>query len=61
MPIGRTKTAALVVKDDKRLPLPGTIITREYKDRTLQLRVLPRGFEFDGEVYKSLSAVAKPT
>jgi Protein of unknown function (DUF2924) len=54
----RTKTAALVVKEDDRLPLPGTVIVREYKGQTLQVNVLPHGFEFEGEVYKSLSAVA---
>jgi hypothetical protein len=55
----RTKTAALVVKGDDRLPLPGTVLTREYKGQTLQVKVLPLGFEFEGDVYKSLSAVAK--
>ncbi len=58
-PTARTKTAALAVKGDNRLPPPGTIITREYKGQTLQVKVLPAGFEFEGEVYKSLSAVAK--
>jgi Protein of unknown function (DUF2924) len=55
----RTKTAALRVKGDGRLPLPGTIITRAYKGETLHIKVLPHGFEFEGKVYKSLSAVAK--
>jgi hypothetical protein len=55
----RTKTATLVVAGDERLPLPGTLITREYKGHTVQIKVLPQGFEFEGEVYKSLSAVAK--
>jgi hypothetical protein len=58
-PTSRTKTAALAVKGDDRLPPPGTIITREYKGQTLQVKVLPAGFEFESEVYKSLSAVAK--
>jgi Protein of unknown function (DUF2924) len=58
-PASRTKTATLVVAGDERLPLPGTLITREYKGQTLQVKVLPQGFEFEGEVYKSLSAVAK--
>jgi hypothetical protein len=44
---------------DDRLPLPGTIIHRVYKGEALQVKVLQRGFEFEGEVYKSLSAVAK--
>ena len=44
---------------DKRLPPPGTVITREYKSRTLEVKVLSDGFEFEGEVYGSLSAVAR--
>jgi hypothetical protein len=55
----RTKTLPLRLKGDTRLPLPGTIITRPYKGETLQVKVLPQGFEFGGEVYKSLSAAAK--
>jgi len=58
-PSTRTKSAALVTKGDDRLPPPGTIITRKYKKQTIQVKVLPKGFEFEGEVYKSLSAVAK--
>jgi hypothetical protein len=44
---------------DKRLPPIGTVIARAYKGRTLHVRVLARGFEFDGVVYSTLSAVAK--
>jgi hypothetical protein len=55
----RTQTTSLRIKGDTRLPLPGTVIKREYKGETLQVKVLPKGFEFEGEVYKSLSAVAK--
>ena len=44
---------------DVRIPLPATIITRVYKGETPQVKVLPAGFEYEGEVYKSLSAVAK--
>lgn len=44
---------------DRRLPVPGTVLTRVYKGETLTVTVLPTGFEFEGEVYKSLSAVAK--
>jgi DUF2924 family protein len=55
----RTRTLRVRFKGDSRLPLPGTIITRLYKGETLQVKVLPHGFEFEGEIYKSLSAVAK--
>ncbi|HNO79226.1 MAG TPA: DUF2924 domain-containing protein [Phycisphaerae bacterium] len=46
------------VAADDRLPMPGTLLTREYKGQTIQVRVLHKGFEFDGEIYRSLSAVA---
>jgi hypothetical protein len=55
----RAETVAIQVKGDDRLPLPGTVITRPYKGTTIQVRVLPHGFEYEGDVYKSLSAVAK--
>ena len=44
---------------DARLPRPGTILTRRYKGRTLQVEVLEHGWAYDGQVYRSLSAVAK--
>ena len=55
----RTAIKAVRFQQDDRLPLPGTIITRNYKGRQLQVQVLRDGFEFDGQVYRSLSAVAK--
>jgi hypothetical protein len=54
---GRTATAAFTADD--RLPMPGTLLTRQYRGRTIQVLVLPNGFQFDGQVYRSLSAVAK--
>ena len=44
---------------DRRLPAPGTVITRAYKGRELRVHVLGEGFEYEGERYKTLSAVAK--
>jgi hypothetical protein len=46
-------------RGDGRLPLPGTLITRVYKGRTLRVTVLADGFEYEGERFGSLSAVAK--
>jgi len=51
-------TAPFRVARDKRLPMPGALLKREYKGRMIQVRVMPSGFEFEGEVYQSLSAVA---
>jgi len=44
---------------DPRIPCPGTVLTRRYKGKTLQIHIRERGFEFDGRVYASLSAVAR--
>jgi hypothetical protein len=44
---------------DRYLPLPGTVLTRWYKGQAMKVQVLRHGFEYDGQVYKSLSAVAK--
>ena len=51
--------ATLRVPNDVRLPRAGTILTRRYKGRMLEVEVLDHGFAFDGQVYRSLSAVAK--
>lgn len=45
--------------DDDRLPLPGTLLTRSYQGETIVVKVLDGGFEHGGEVYRSLSAVAR--
>jgi hypothetical protein len=58
-PPEQTATVGLDAKPDSRLPPPGTVITRPYKGGTIQVQVLPQGFEYQGEVYRSLSAVAK--
>ena len=44
---------------DLRLPPPGSLLVRKYRGQTLQVRVLVDGFEFDGQRYSSLSAVAR--
>ena len=43
---------------DKRLPIPGTTITKEYKGSIYKVRVLEKGFEYNGKIYKSLTAIA---
>lgn len=55
----RTATVSLPDKPDDRLPPPGTILTRPYKGQTVQVQVLQSGFAYQGQVYPSLSAVAK--
>lgn len=49
---------ARAVDADLRLPMPGALLTRDYKGRKVIVRVLPKGFEWEGHVYRSLTAVA---
>lgn len=53
------ETTAFPGDGDDRLPQPGAVLQREYKGRMLLVTVLATGFEFEGETFKSLSAVAK--
>lgn len=39
--------------------LPGTLITREWRGERYEVSVLPRGFEYQGRPYRSLSAIAR--
>jgi Protein of unknown function (DUF2924) len=43
---------------DARLPAPGTVVTREFQGRLITATVLKDCFEFEGQTYESLSAIA---
>jgi len=58
-PRAAVPSVARLPNGNSRVPPPGSIITRVYKGETLHVRVLPEGFEYEGEAYRSLSAVAK--
>jgi len=51
-------TFPLPSNGDKGLPIPGTILARPYRGQVIQVTVLPKGFEWEGKVYRSLSAIA---
>jgi hypothetical protein len=53
-PTGTTETGR-----DIRLPTPGSVITKTYKGKRLDVKVLEKGFEYQGALYTNLSAVAK--
>jgi hypothetical protein len=53
----KQKTATRPLRDP-RLPSPGTILTRRYKGRQLNVKVGEKDFEFRGRKYRSLSAIA---
>lgn len=43
---------------DSRLPALGNIITKTYRGKTIEVKVLENGFEYEGKTYKSISRVA---
>lgn len=43
---------------DRRLPKLGSIITKTYRGKTIEVKVLESGFEYEGKVFKSISRVA---
>ena len=54
----RTVVVKTGIRPNRQL-LPGTQLKREYKGGTVRVTVLADGFEFEGERYKSLTAIAK--
>lgn len=54
----RTEMATVQSERDPRLPLPGTVLKRKYKGQILRVLILDNGFEYNGKVYESLSALA---
>jgi len=44
---------------DTRLPRPGVVITRQFQDRRIVVKVLEKGFEYQTQRYRSLSAIAR--
>lgn len=47
------------ILSDDRTPVPGSLLQRKYRGREIFVRVLQKGFEFEGKVYTSLTAIAK--
>lgn len=58
-PAEQATVRTLRFEPDGRLPPPGTVLTRAYKGDAVQVKVLSAGFEYDGRVFGSLSAVAR--
>ncbi|MCC5823403.1 MAG: DUF2924 domain-containing protein [Phycisphaerales bacterium] len=55
----RTVTGTVVPRPpDARLPVAGTVLVRPHKGVDHRVTVLAEGFEHEGAVYRSLSAVA---
>ena len=43
---------------DGRLPAVGTVITKTYRGKRIEVKMLENGFEYEGKTYKSISRVA---
>jgi hypothetical protein len=44
---------------DPRLPSVGQTLEREFKGKTIKVKVTADGFEYDGQTFKSISACAR--
>jgi hypothetical protein len=44
---------------DHRLPAPGVLLTRQFENRRIVVKVLESGFEYQSQQYRSLSAIAR--
>jgi hypothetical protein len=53
-----TITGRIASAGNDRLPAPGSVLRRAFKGADHEVTVLPQGFEYEGKVYRSLSAVA---
>ncbi len=58
LPLEHAITTRVVSDHDSRLPMPGSVIVKKHKDRTIIVKVLCVGFEYDGRRFPSLSAIA---
>ena len=52
-------TTSVVTDHDPRLPLPGSLLSKDFKGQTYVVKVLDGAFEFADKRYTSLSAIAK--
>ncbi len=53
-------TVTGIVSDhDPRLPMAGSVIVKEYRGSMLMVQVLDAGFEYEGQRFSSLTAIAK--
>jgi hypothetical protein len=50
--------ARLGARRDPRVPAAGTTLERAYQGKTVVVRVLEEGFEYDGKRHESLSSIA---
>jgi hypothetical protein len=55
----RTLETKVAPTADPRLPKPGTLLVRRHQGKDIVVRVREDGFEFDGQVHRSLSTAVR--
>jgi len=58
LPLEHTTTTQIVSDYDSRLPMPGSVLVKKHKGRTIIVNVLSAGFECGGKRFSSLTAIA---
>jgi hypothetical protein len=58
IPLEQTVTTTVIQTRDARLPMPGSLLVKDYKSQTVVVKVLDDAFEYDGRRFSSLSAIA---
>jgi hypothetical protein len=48
LPLDHATTTRIASDYDSRLPMPGSVLIKKHKDRTIIVKVLNAGFECDG-------------
>jgi hypothetical protein len=57
--LGRAAVKRKPIQPDPRRPRPGSVLSRAFRGKTVEVKVLENGFEYQGQCYGSLSAVAR--
>ena len=58
-PLASCSITEIVSDHDPRLPMPGSVIVKEYQGSTILVQVFDAHFEYDGRRFDSLSAIAR--
>jgi hypothetical protein len=59
MQLRRAAVKRKPIQPDPRRPRPGSVLSRAFRGQTVEVKVLEDGFEYQGQRYGSLSAVAR--
>jgi len=55
----RTLETRVAPTEDPRLPMPGTDLVRRYRGKDIVVRVREDGFEYNGQIHRSLSSAVR--